>query len=252
MATQISETFDPAQFLSQAGLGRRVVRLKADGVFFSQGGLADSIFFLQNGRARLTVVSKAGKEATTTMLAVGDFIGEESVAAIPGLRLSTATAITACTALKIERKEMIRAIDEEHDLSNLFVAFLLARSMRAQADLVDQRFNNSEKRLARILLLMADFAEPRMLDTLIPPITQDTLADMVGTTRSRVSHFMNGFRRLGYIDYNSRIIVHKSLLNVVLQDGPSGHITVSAGLLDDERDKTWDAKRASLSIDATA
>jgi CRP/FNR family cyclic AMP-dependent transcriptional regulator len=148
MDTPASALFDPAKFLANAGLGRRIVHFKANAVIFSQGSAADSIFFLQKGRARLTVVSKAGKEATITLLAVGDFIGEESVAAVLGLRLATATAITTCTALKIERKEMIRAIDEEHELANLFVAFLLARSMRTQADLVDQLFNNSEKRLA--------------------------------------------------------------------------------------------------------
>jgi CRP/FNR family cyclic AMP-dependent transcriptional regulator len=251
MAEQSSETFDPAKFLSQSGLGRSIVQFKADGVFFSQGSSANSIFFLQKGRARLTVVSKAGKEATITLLAVGDFIGEESVAAVVGPRLSTATAITACTALKIERKEMIRAIDKEHELANMFVAFLLARSMRVQADLVDQLFNNSEKRLARILLLMAEFDQPGTPETLIPPITQETLADMIGTTRSRVSFFMNRFRKLGYIQYNGRIQVNKSLLNVVLHDGPSEQNSVSAALLDDKRDKTRDAKRFSSSLAAT-
>lgn len=244
------DVFDPAQFLSHAGLGRRIVHYKAEGVFFSQGGTADSIYFLQKGRARLTVVSKAGKEATITLLAVGDFIGEESVAAVLGLRLSTATAITACTALKIERKEMIRAIDEEHKFANLFVAFLLSRSMRVQADLVDQLFNSSEKRLARILLLMAEFGQPGTPETLIPPITQETLADMIGTTRSRVSFFMNRFRKLGFIEYNGRIHVHKSLLNVVLHDGPPGRNSMSAALLDGKRDKTRDAKKLSTSLDA--
>jgi CRP/FNR family cyclic AMP-dependent transcriptional regulator len=250
MATPSGYIFDPAQFLSHAGLGRRIVQLKADGAFFSQGNSADSIFFLQKGRARLTVVSKSGKEATITLLDVGDFIGEESVAAVRGLRVSTATAITACTALQIERKEMIRAIDQEHELANLFVAFLLARSMRVQADLVDQLFNNSEKRLARILLLMADFGQPGTPETLIPPITQETLADMIGTTRSRVSFFMNRFRKLGFIDYNSRIRVHRSLLNVVLHDGPPGPNSVSAALLDGKRDKTRDAKKLSATLEA--
>ena len=242
--------FDPAKFLSNAGLGRRIVHFKPKAVFFSQGSSADSIFFLQKGRARLTVVSKAGKEATITLLTVGDFIGEESVAAALGLRLSTATAITACTALKIERKEMIRAIDEEHELANMFVAFLLARSMRTQADLVDQLFNNSEKRVARILLLMAEFGQPGKQETLIPPITQETLADMIGTTRSRVSFFMNRFRKLGFIEYNGRINVHKSLLNVVLHDGPTGQGSVSASLLDGKHDKTKSAKKVSLPLEA--
>lgn len=229
--------FDPAEFLSHSGFGRKVVTLKAKGVFFSQGSSADSIFFLQKGRARLTVVSKTGKEATITLLAVGDFIGEESITAILGLRLATATAITACTALKIDRKAMIEAIDQEHELSNLFVAFLLARSMRVQADLVDQLFNNSEKRLARILLLMAEFGQPGQPETLISPITQETLADMIGTTRSRVSFFMNRFRKLGFIEYNGRIHVHRSLLNVVLYDGPPGQNSISAPLIDKKRTK---------------
>ncbi len=242
--------FDPSEFLSQAGLGRRVVHLKAKDVFFSQGNAADSIFFLQKGRVRVTVVSRAGKEATITLLAAGDFIGEESIAAVLGLRLATATAITACTALKIDRKSMILAIDREHELSNVFVAFLLARSMRVQADLVDQLFNNSEKRLARILLLMAEFGQPGKPEMLIPHITQETLADMIGTTRSRVSFFMNRFRKLGFIEYNGRIHVHKSLLNVVLHDGPPGQNSMSASLIDKKRDKTKAAKKLLIQSSA--
>jgi CRP/FNR family cyclic AMP-dependent transcriptional regulator len=235
--------FDPSEFLSHAGLGRRVVHLKAKSVFFSQGNSADSIFFLQKGQARLTVVSQAGKEATIMLLVAGDFIGEESIAAVLGLRLATATATTACTALKIERKAMILAINQEHELSNVFMAFLLARSMRVQADLVDQLFNSSERRLARILLLMAEFGQPGKPQILIPPITQETLADMIGTTRSRVSFFMNRFRKLGFIEYNGRIHVHKSLLNVVLHDGPAGQNAVSASLIDKKRDKTKPARK---------
>ncbi len=179
---------------------------------------ADSVFYLQKGRAKVTVVSKAGKEATILMLAAGEFVGEEALAAIPGLRLSTATAITACSAMQIKRKEMIRVLHEEHGFSDLFVKFLLARSIRTQADLVDHLFNSSEKRLARILLLMAEFGKPGEQETLIPRISQETLADMIGTTRSRVSFFMNRFRKMGFIDYKSRIRVHKSLLNVILLD----------------------------------
>jgi CRP/FNR family cyclic AMP-dependent transcriptional regulator len=240
------ETFDPSDFLSHAGLGRRVVHFKAKSVFFSQGNSADSIFFLQKGRARLTVVSSAGKEATITLLALGDFVGEESIAGVLGLRLATATAITACTALKIERKAMILAIKQEHELANIFMAFLLKRSMRVQADLVDQLFNNSEKRLARILLLMAEFGQPGTPETLIPPITQETLADMIGTTRSRVSFFMNRFRKLGFIEYNGRIHVHKSLLNVVLHDGPKGQDSMSASLIDKKRNKAKAAKNLAM------
>jgi CRP-like cAMP-binding protein len=215
--------FDPAAFLANAGLGRKIVQVKPKCVFFSQGNPADAVFYLQKGRAKLTVVSKHGKEATITILAPGDFVGEESIAAVPGLHMSTATAITACTALKIERKEMIRVMHEEHSFSDMFLSFLLARSMRIQADLVDQLFNSSEKRLARILLLMAEFGLPGEPETLIPKITQETLAEMIGTTRSRVSFFMNRFRKLGFIEYKDRIRVHKSLLNVILHDQLPDH-----------------------------
>jgi CRP/FNR family cyclic AMP-dependent transcriptional regulator len=210
--------FDVAAFLEKAGLGRKIVELKPKRAFFSQGGPADSIFYLQKGRAKLSVVSKSGKEATITLISAGDFVGEESIAGAGGLRLATATAITACTALKIERAEIIRVLHEEHAFSDLFLKFLLARSMRTQADLVDQLFNSSEKRLARILLLLAEFGKPGDPESLIPQITQETLADMIGTTRSRVSFFMNRFRKLGFIEYNGRIRVHRSLLNVVLHD----------------------------------
>jgi len=213
--------FDAAAFLAGAGLGRRVIQIKPKEAFFSQGEPADSVFYIQRGRARVTVLSDAGKEATITLLSAGDFVGEESLAALTGLRLSTATAITACTALKIQREEMIRVLHEEHKFSDLFLKFLLARSMRVQADLVDQLFNSSEKRLARVLLLMAEFGkatEPGEPEMLLPRISQETLAEMIGTTRSRVSFFMNRFRKLGFIDYDGRIRVHKSLLNVILHD----------------------------------
>jgi CRP/FNR family transcriptional regulator, cyclic AMP receptor protein len=218
MAGPRETAFDAPAFLENAGLGRRIVRLKPKRPFFSQGGPADSIFYLQKGRVRLTVVSENGKEATIALLTTGDFVGEESLATVGGLHMTTATAIDACTALKIERGEMVRVMHEEHSFSDLFLKFLLARSMRTQADLVDQLFNSSEKRLARILLLLAEFGKPGEPESLIPAITQETLAEMVGTTRSRVSYFMNRFRKLGFIEYNGRIRVHKSLLNVVLHD----------------------------------
>jgi CRP-like cAMP-binding protein len=211
-------TFDAAAFLANAGVGRRVIRLKAKQVFFSQGSPSDSVFYLQKGRARLTVLSKSGKEATIVLHSAGDFIGEESIAGVAGLRLATATAITACTALKIDRTEMIRVLHEEHAFSDLFLKFLLARSMRIQADLVDQLFNSSEKRLARILLLLAEIDNQGEREAPILKITQETLAEMIGTTRSRVSFFMNRFRQLGFIHYNGGIRVHKSLLNVILHD----------------------------------
>jgi CRP-like cAMP-binding protein len=197
--------------------------LKTKEPFFSQGDRSDCVFYLQKGRAKLTVISKVGKEATIALLGAGDFLGEDSVAAVAGLRLATATATTACTALKIERKEMVRVIHEEHAFSDIFLAFVLKRSMRTQADLVDQLFNSSEKRLARILLLMAEFGRSRAPLMKIPKVSQESLANMVGTTRSRVSFFMNRFRKLGFIDYNGGIHVNKSLLNVVLHDQPSEH-----------------------------
>ncbi|MBW4027952.1 MAG: Crp/Fnr family transcriptional regulator [Acidobacteria bacterium] len=218
MTEPAKTNFDVDDFLAKAGLGRRIIRVATNEAFFLQGSAADSVFYLQKGRAKLTVVSERGKEATITLLSAGDFVGEESIAGPAGLRLATATAITACMALKIERDEMIRVIHEEHAFSDLFLKFLLSRSMRTQADLIDQLFNSSEKRLARILLLMAEFGKPGEPETLIPPITQETLAHMIGTTRSRVSFFMNRFRKMGFVEYNGRIRVHKSLLNVILHD----------------------------------
>lgn len=212
--------FDLLAFLANAGLGRRIIQLEPKQHFFTQGDPADSIYYLQQGRARVTVISAAGKEATITLLSEGDFVGEESLAAIDGPHLTTATAITACMALKIHRDEMIRTMHEEHAFSDFFVKFLLARSMRTQADLIDQLFNSSEKRLARVLLLMAEFGKPGEPETFIPKISQETLAEMIGTTRSRVSFFMNRFRKHGFIEYNGRIRVNKSLLNVILHEAP--------------------------------
>jgi len=211
-------TFELTTFLEEAGVGRRVVHLQPKEVFFSQGSPADCIFYLRTGRARLTVVSHDGKEATVALLSAGEFIGDESLASVGGVHMATASAIDLCTALRIERGEMIRLMHEESALSEMYLKSLLARSIRTQADLVAQLFDSSERRLARILLLLAEFGEPGESEHLIPPITQETLAEMVGTTRSRVSFFMNRFRSLGFISYNGRIQVHKSLLNVVLLD----------------------------------
>ena len=252
MAEFINSAFDAAAFLANAGLGRRIVQLKPKQAFFSQGRPADSIFYLQKGRAQLTVVSKAGKEATITLLSAGDFVGEESIAAMAGLHMATATAITACTALKIERAEMIRVMHEEHAFSDLFLSFLLTRSMRIQADLVDQLFNSSEKRLARILLLMAEFGKAGEPETLIPEITQETLAEMIGTTRSRVSYFMNRFRKLGFIEYNGRIRVHKSLLNVILHDESSVQNAVSAPLTGAKQSRSQLSTRRASRTSKTA
>jgi CRP/FNR family cyclic AMP-dependent transcriptional regulator len=206
--------FDLAHFLACAGVGRRIVHCDPKGALFSQGDSADSIFYLQSGRLKVTVVSANGKEATIA----GDFIGEDSLTGTAERRSVTVTAITSSNAMKITRSEMIRVMHDEHAFSDLFLSHLLARSIRTQADLVDQLFNSSEKRLARLLLLMAEYGEPGEPTKFIPPVTQETLAEMVGTTRSRVSFFMNRFRRLGFIDYNGRIQVHKSLLKAVLLD----------------------------------
>ena len=223
MTKENNTIFDSTAFLATAGLGRTIIELKPKQTFFCQGDPADSVYYLQKGRARVTVVSQGGKEATITLLSASDFVGEESLATIEGLRMATATAVSSCTALKIGKSEMIRVMHDEPAFADIFFKFLLARSMRTQADLVDQLFNSSEKRLARILLLMAEFGKPGEPETFIPPITQETLADMIGTTRSRVSFFMNRFRKLKFISYNGRIQVHKSLLNVVLLDQLPDH-----------------------------
>jgi CRP-like cAMP-binding protein len=227
MPSTIAPKFDVTAFLAHPGTGRKLVTLKAEALFFSQGRPADCVFYLQTGRAKLTVVSERGKEATITLLTPGDFIGEESLAAISGLRTSTATATSECTAMKIGRSEMIRAMESQHGLSTVVLKFLLARGMRTQADLIDQLFNNAEKRLARILLLMAEFGQPGEPESQIPKITQQALADMIGTTRSRVSGFMNRFRQQGFINYNGRIQVNKSLLNVILRDQSPGQNATS-------------------------
>jgi CRP-like cAMP-binding protein len=218
MAKREINAFDAAEFLAKAGLGRKIVQVSPKKTLFLQGHPADCIFYLQKGRAKLTVVSNNGKEATISLLSAGDFAGEDSLASVGGSYIATATAITAFTALKIDREEMIRVMHAEHALSDLFLKYLLTRNMRTQADLVDQLFNSCEKRLARILLLMAEYGLPGEPESLIPSITQETLAEMIGTTRSRVSFFMNRFRRLGLIEYNGRIRVKKSLLNLLLHD----------------------------------
>jgi CRP-like cAMP-binding protein len=241
-----NRVFKTTNFLETEGEGRKIVRLKAKQHFFVQGSSADSIFYIQAGRAKLTVVSKKGKEATVTLLAAGEFFGEESLAAIGVLRTSTATALVACVALKIGRAHMLRALHEEHSFSTFFLNFMLLRGIRTQADLIDQLFNSSERRLARILLLMADFGMPGEPETLIPPVTQETLAEMIGTTRSRVSFFMNRFRTLGYIEYNGRIRVNRSLLNVVLHDQLPEQNASRPPLLDPPPGKARAAKRAKL------
>jgi CRP/FNR family cyclic AMP-dependent transcriptional regulator len=216
--TETKKPFSVADYLKTEGEGRKIVRIKAKHAIFSQGAAADAVFYLQAGRAKMTIVSKRGKEATITLLAAGDFIGEESLTAPGATRAATALAMVACVALKIDRLQMLRALHEEQSFSAIFLNFMLLRGIRAQADLIDQLFNSSERRLARILLLMADFGQPGEPEAFIPHVTQETLAEMIGTTRSRVSFFMNRFRKLGYVEYNGHIRVNKSLLNVVLED----------------------------------
>jgi CRP/FNR family cyclic AMP-dependent transcriptional regulator len=218
MAKQNDLEFDNVAFLASAGPGRRIVHVKPRLPFFSQGDPAEAIFYLQRGAAKLTVVSSRGKEATLTLLHPGDFVGEESLLGATSIRTATATAITPCTVLRIDNTELVRVMHEEHIFSELFLSFLLAREMRTQADLVDQLFNSSEKRLARVLLLMAEFGRPGRSKPLIPKISQETLAEMIGTTRSRVNFFMNRFRKLGLIEYSNRIRVNRSLLNMILLD----------------------------------
>ena len=210
--------FDVADFLSTAGLGKSIVNCSKDATIYSQGDSADAVFYIQQGKIKISVVSTVGKEATVSILSAGDFVGEECIATTLRARLVTATAMTDSTLLKISKKEMVRALKEEHLFSGVFVAFLIARNARSQEDLIDQLFNSSEKRLARVLLLLAQFGKEGQPEIVIPKLSQESLAEMVGTTRSRVSYFMNRFRKLGFIEYNGEIKVHSSLLNVVLHE----------------------------------
>src|SRR3954466_3906164 len=217
VATKKKSTFNPAHFLETIGNGRKNLLVSKKAVIFSQGDPADAVFYIQKGRVRLTVVSKNGREATIGMLGEANFFGEGALAG-QALRMGSAAALTDCKLLRIEKKAMMDALHREHAFSDLFVAYLLGRNIRYEEDLVDQLFNSSEKRLARVLLLLAHFGKEGVPETVIPKISQETLAEMVGTTRSRVSFFMNRFRKLGFIHYNGGLQVHSSLLNVVLHD----------------------------------
>ncbi|HKM46971.1 MAG TPA: Crp/Fnr family transcriptional regulator [Terriglobales bacterium] len=214
------KAFDPQAFLAGAGIGRTVRSYKPKEAVFSQGERADSVFYIQAGKVRLSVLSKQGKEATIALLGDGDFLGEGCLASDQPIRLATAAALTDCSILRIEKKRMLRTLHEEHDLSDLFVAYVVERHNRTQADLVDQLFNSSEKRLARALLILARFGKEYTPDTVHPNVSQETLAEMVGTTRSRVNFFMNKFRKLGFIKYSGYggLQVHSSLLSVVLHE----------------------------------
>ena len=213
--------FDPDVFLATIGDGRKILAVLKKQTIFAQGDEADAIFYVQKGKVRLTVVSKIGKEATIAIVNQGNFFGEGSLAG-QLLRMGSAAAMTDCEILRVEKKTMMDALHREPALSEMFVAYLLARNIRYEEDLVDQLFNSSEKRLARVLLLLAHFGKEGIPETVVPKISQETLAEMVGTTRSRVSFFMNRFRKLGFIHYaggaEGALQVHSSLLNVVLHD----------------------------------
>jgi CRP/FNR family cyclic AMP-dependent transcriptional regulator len=211
--------FDPKEFLSKVNGGHRVVDYRKDQIIYSQGDPADSVFYLQSGKVKKTVISEQGKEAVVAIQGAGDFFGEGSLAG-EVLRLSTVAALTKCVIARISKVDITRVIHEEPAFAELFIAHLLARNRRVEEDLVDQLFNSSEKRLARTLLLLANFGKEGRPEPIIAKVSQETLAEMIGTTRSRVSFFMNKFRKLGLIDYNGHIEVHSSLLNVVLRDQP--------------------------------
>jgi CRP/FNR family cyclic AMP-dependent transcriptional regulator len=213
----VKREFDPNTFLATIGEGRKIVAVAKKQTIFTQGDDADAVFYIQTGKIRLTVVSKAGKEATIGILNEADFFGEGALAG-QVVRMGSAAAMTDCELLRVNKKAMIEALHREHAFSDMFVAYLLARNIRYEQDLVDQLFNSSEKRLARILLLLAHFGKEGVPETVVPNISQETLAEMIGTTRSRVSFFMNRFRKLGFIHYNGGLQVHSSLLNVVLHD----------------------------------
>jgi CRP/FNR family transcriptional regulator, cyclic AMP receptor protein len=211
--------FDPKTFLSTINGGRKIVAFLKKQTIFAQGDPSDAVFYIQKGKVKLAVVSKIGKEATIGILNEGDFFGEGCLAGQP-LRLCSATAMTDCSVMKIDKKSMNEVLHREHEFSDMFVGYLLARNIRYEEDLVDQLFNSSEKRLARVLLLLAHFGKEGKQEAVIPKMSQETLAEMIGTTRSRVSFFMNRFRKLGFIDYDSGsgLQVHSALLSIILND----------------------------------
>jgi CRP/FNR family transcriptional regulator, cyclic AMP receptor protein len=209
--------FNPLKFLGESGAGRRIAEWEKNTVVFSQGDPANEVFYIRTGTVKLSVVSNAGKEAVIAVLGAGDFFGEGCLTA-QHLRMATAVAMSDCSVMRIEKLAVIRALSEEPGFSDLLLAYMLRRTIRIEEDLVDQLFNSSEKRLARALLLLANFGKEGKPETVIAKISQETLAEMVGTTRSRVSFFMNKFRKLGFIKYNGHLEVHSSLLNVILHD----------------------------------
>jgi CRP/FNR family transcriptional regulator, cyclic AMP receptor protein len=212
-----AHSFDPHAFLESAGVRRRIIRFARGAVVFAQGAPANSVFYLQSGGVKLSVVSQAGKEAVVAMLAPGDFFGEGCLAGQP-LRMGTASAVVPTTVLRIAKREMVRTLHEQRDFSDRFIGHMLTRNIRIEEDLIDQLFNSSEKRLARTLLLLARYGKEDTPQRLLPMLSQETLAEMVGTTRSRVNFFMNKFRKLGFIEYNGGLKINSSLLSVVLHN----------------------------------
>ena len=212
-------SFDPTKFLAKVGEGKTVSKYRKDQIIFSQGEAADSVFYIQQGKVKLTVVSEQGKEAVVAMLGPTDFFGEGCLNG-HSLRIATASAIDECVITRVEKATMIATIHNEPKFSELFMSYILARNSRIEEDLIDQLFNSSEKRLARLLLLLANFGKEGRPEPIVGKISQETLAEMIGTTRARVSFFMNKFRKLGFIEYNGKMEVHNSLLNVVLYDKP--------------------------------
>jgi len=219
VSSNVKRPFDPKVFLAKADGGRTISRYREKQKLFSQGDAANAVFYIIEGRVKFCVISEHGKEAVVAVLGPDEFCGEGALAGQP-LRMATAVAMTDCQIMRIEKQSMIRVLHEEPTFSEMFVAHLLARTIRVEEDLVDQLFNSSEKRLARALLLLANFGKEGKPEHVIAKVSQETLAEMIGTTRSRVSHFMNKFRKLGFIDYNGALEVHSSLLNVVLHDNP--------------------------------
>jgi CRP/FNR family cyclic AMP-dependent transcriptional regulator len=217
-AQKPTKLFDPKTFLTNAGIGRTVHHYRPNQTIFSQGERADVVYYIQKGRVRLSVLSKQGKEATIALCGPGDFLGEGCIASDQPLRMANAIASTDCSILKIEKGEMLRTLHEEHAFSDIFVAYVVERNNRTQADLVDQLFNSSEKRLARALLMLARFGKKGKPEAVIPNVSQKTLAEMIGTTRPRVNFFMNRFRKLGFIEYNGGLQVNRSLLSIILHE----------------------------------
>jgi CRP/FNR family transcriptional regulator, cyclic AMP receptor protein len=214
-----NDVFDPKDFLAKVGVGKTVVEFQKNQTVFTQGDVADNVFYVQKGKIKLTVMSEQGKEAVVAILQPGQFFGESCMNG-HSVRIATTTAMEACVITVITKAAMITALHDEPKFSELFMAYLLTRNSRIEEDLIDQLFNSSEKRLARLLLLLANFGKEGNPQPISPNVSQETLADMIGTTRSRVSHFMNKFRKLGLISYNGHIEVHSSLMDAVLRDKP--------------------------------